>query len=264
MNYKFQIILANIKNTFEHETAYFTESWSNFLSTTFYTITLLVFIDILYSNINAFAGYSRNEMLFIVFIGQISFYISWGIFSGNIETLSEDIYNGTLDFVLIKPVSSIFFVSFRKLPLISVLRDGLPGTIIIAFLIDWTKLPLTLPSIIWGVIIFIAGQVIWHCIRFISMLPSFWLVNAKQLQSIAGDLQDTHNIPFEGYSQGFRIFFSTLLPIIIVDAMSSSVMLNHSNGIVMTIWALLVAIAFLIIINKLWMVSLRNYTSASS
>jgi len=264
MKHKIQIILANIKNTFQHETAYFTESWSNILSTVFYTITLLIFINILYTNIDTFAGYSKNEMFFIVFIGQLTFYIGWGIFAGNIEILSDDIYNGTLDFILLKPVSSIFFVSLRKLPIVSAIRDGLPNILTIVILINWSALSLNTINIIWGIIIFIMGQIIWHCIRFILILPSFWLGSAKQFWGVSYELQDTHNVPFEGYVRGLRIFFSTVLPILIVNAMSVSVMLNRSSGMIMTVWATLVAIVFLIIINWLWKISLRNYTSATS
>ena len=102
------------------------------------------------------------------------------------------------------------------------------------------------------------------CIRFIFVLPVFVFGSANNFFGLAYDLQDTHNLPFEGYTKSLRIFFSTVVPIIIVNAMSVSVMLGRSNGILMTLWAFVVMTVFLFIIIKLWSVSLRNYTSASS
>lgn len=264
MKYRLQIIKANIVNSFQHETAYFAENWSNFLSTLFYTLALLLFVNVLYSNIKTFAGYTKNEMMFLVFIGQLGFYIGWGLFSESIEILNDDIQKGSLDFILIKPVPSLFFVTFRWFPLVSMLRDSVPTMIVIFYLIDWKSLALSAVNIWPGIFIFICGQVLWHCIRFLLVLPAFWFGNAKAVYSIAYTLSETHDLPLEGYTKSMRILFTTILPIIILAAVSGSVMLGKSNGPVMALWSFAVTCIFVFIINVLWKIALRNYTSASS
>jgi ABC-2 type transport system permease protein len=264
MKYRLQIVKTNIINTFQHETAYFAENWSNLLSTMFYTLALLLFVNVLYANIKTFAGYTRNEMLFLVFIGQLGFYTGWGIFAESIEMLNDDIQKGTLDLVLIKPVPSLFFITFRWFPIVSMVRDSVPTLIIVFSTINWSALTFTVNNILWGIFIFICGQILWHCIRFLLILPAFWFGNARAVYSLSYTLAETHDLPLEGYSKNLRILFTTVLPIITLAAVSGSVMLGKSNGPFMALQAFFVTIIFIFIINVLWKLALRNYTSASS
>ena len=264
MKYRLHIMKTNIINSFQHETAYFAENWSNLLSTMFYTLAMLLFIDVLFSNIKTFAGYSRDEVMFLVFIGQLGFYIGWGLFSDNIDILNDDIQKGTLDFILIKPVPSLFYVTFRWFPLVSMIRDSLPTMLVILPFVHWQNLTLTGAQLLWGFFIFVCGQMCWHCIRFLLVLPAFWFGNAKAVYSIAYSLSETHNLPYEGFSKNLQILFTTVIPIVILAEVSTSVMLGKSNGPVMALWSFIVTVIFVFIINITWKIALRNYTSASS
>ncbi len=264
MKYRLQIIKTNLINSFQHETAYFAENWSNFLSTLFYTLALLLFINVLYSNVKTLAGYSKNEMMFLVLVGQIGFYFGWSMFAQSVEILNDDIQTGALDFILIKPVPSLFFVSFRWFPVISMLRDSIPTLLVIISLIDWHSLNLVGTNVLFGIFIFACGQIIWHCIRFLLVLPAFWFGNARAIHSIAYALEDSHNLPLEGYTKNIKILFTIIIPIIVVGAVTGSVMLGKSNGLFMSAQSFLVTLVFVFIINVLWKVALRNYTSASS
>lgn len=264
MRYRLSLVKINIINTFRHETAYFGENWSNILSTVFYTLALILFVEVLYSNVNNFAGYSKNEMMFLIFIGQLAFYSGWGMFSDNIEKLNEDIKTGALDFILIKPVPSLFFVSLRWFPILTTLRDSVPTLSIIFLIVDWTSLHLNPLNLFYGGIIFICGQVVWHCLRLILVFPAFWFGDASRILSITYVLQETYNLPFEGYVKSLRILFTTVLPIIISGAVCGSVILGKSDGFLMAGEALAVIVVFLFITNWLWKASLKRYTSASS
>ena len=264
MRYRIIILWTNIVNTFRRETAYFSQNWSNLFSTVFYTLALIVFIDVLFSNITTLAGYNREEMLFMVFIGQAAYYFGWGIFGINGERLNEDINNGSFDFVLVRPAPPLFFILFRNISIIGTLRDSSANILVILFLINWATLHITLASIILGLITFIAGQIIWQYIRVGLVFPAFWFGNAKSIMSISYELTETHELPLEGYSTSLRILFTTLIPTIIVSAMAGSVVLNKSNGLLMAGWAVAVAIAASFIFVKAWEFSLKHYSSASS
>ncbi len=264
MRYRLNILWANIVNTFRRETAYFSQNWSNFFSTVFYTLAMVVFVDVLFSNITTLAGYSREEMLFMVFIGQVAYYFGWGVFGINGERLNEDINNGSFDFVLVRPAPPLFFVLFRNISIIGTLRDSLANILVISFLINWTTLHITLSSIVLGSVVFIAGQIIWQYIRVGLVFPAFWFGSAKNIMSISYELTETHNLPLEGYPQSLRILFTTLIPTIIVSAMAGSVILNKSNGLIMAGWAIAVTVALSFVFVWAWNSALKHYSSASS
>lgn len=264
MKYLLQIIKINVINTFQHETAYFSENWGNLLSTLFYTGTTLIFVDALYSNIKMLAGYTKNEMIFLLLIGQLSFYFGWGISFSNIEKLNNDVRKGMLDFVLIKPVPSLFFITFRWIPIMSILRDCGPTLLVIISLIHWDELIFTNSGIIFGTFIFLCGQVLWFCMQLLLALPAFWLGNASEINSISYNLTESQNLPYEGYTKFLKVFFTTVVPITVAASLSASVMLGKSNGLFMSITSSIITIIFALIINYLWKIALRNYTSASS
>ncbi|MFA5291055.1 MAG: ABC-2 family transporter protein, partial [Candidatus Paceibacterota bacterium] len=110
-----RILRANLINTFQTETAYFGNNWGNMISTIIYVTVQILFINVIYSRVNTFAGYDKNEMYFLLFIGQFGFYLLWGISEMNNQTLIKDINRGSLDFLLVLPVPSLWYVTFRKI-----------------------------------------------------------------------------------------------------------------------------------------------------
>ena len=254
---------ANLVNTFQGETAYFGNNWGNLISTVFYTAVQILFINVLYSRVPSFAGYSKNDMYFVMFVGQAGFYFLWGWSEMNNRLLIEDIKKGALDFLLVLPVPSLWYVTFRKIPLLTIARDGFPNLILIAALINWSQLSFTWFSLVMGVIIFILGQIAWSGFNFLLVLPVFWEGESKQIYSLSYALRDTDNVPWEGYRPVFQFSLSILIPTLILSAIPVSVILGKSNAWQMLTLAFCVALFFSLLKIRLWKFALKNYTSAS-
>lgn len=265
--YKYKIYLkllrANLINTFQTETAYFGNNWGNLISTIIYVMVQILFVNVIYSRVNSFAGYDKNEMYFLLLIGQFSFYLLWGWSELNNRSLIEDIKRGALDFLLVLPVPSLWYVTFRKIPILTVLRDGLPNILLIIFLIDWPQLTLLPSHIIWGIIIFILGQIAWESFNFLLVLPVFWIGEAKQIYSLSYQLRDNNQIPFEGYHPSFQFSLSFFVPTLLLSSIPTSVMLGRANALYILPFTLLICLMFIFIKKTLWRQALKNYTSAS-
>jgi hypothetical protein len=112
---------ANIKllkrliiSNWQYETAYFTSNIFATLSPVVYTLSFLLFISVVFQNVSSIAGYSKDEMLFLFFVGQLSFY-SFSFWSEGGVIIEKYVNNGNLDYILTRPVSSIFFVTMHKI-----------------------------------------------------------------------------------------------------------------------------------------------------
>lgn len=258
------IFLANLVNTFQQEIAYFANNWGTLLSTIVFNLMMIFFVEILYSNITMLAGYKKNEMFFLLLFLQAHYYILWVWSRSNLSILSENVRNGNLDFILIRPVSAIFFVTFQEISSIGFLRDCFPGLVCIAFLIKWNCLNIAFKPAIFGISIFIIGLIIWHCFCFLFELSVFWQGQSKQIAGVSMKLELTERTPFEGFEKSFRMLFITLIPTIIAGQLSTSVMLGKSNGPKMLALSAIVAIIFISLKIFFWKLALKNYTSASS
>jgi ABC-2 type transport system permease protein len=247
---RFDILKLNIINTYQIETAYIGENWGNILSTLFYTVTYIMFVNIIYANVKTFAGYERDGILFLTLIGQISFYIVWGLGITNAKNMIRDVNSGSLDLLLTKPIPSLFYISTRTLSLVSIFRDGFATLLILILSINWNALSFAPMHVFWGIIIFLAGQIAFNAFQFLFALPVFWFGEADQILGVS--------YTFMG------MVLSTIVPVLIGTHVATSVMLGKSDGPIYAAIAISVAILFTSIKAILWKVALRNYSSASS
>jgi len=95
-----------------------------------------LFYKVLILKFNNIAGYGFNELLLLNLFGQIFYYSSFGFFKKNIDNLINGVKRGTLDFVLLRPIPSLFYISFKSLPLVSTFRDSIINISISALIID--------------------------------------------------------------------------------------------------------------------------------
>ncbi len=260
-----KILLANIKYTFQTETAYRIGNLVSVFSTFFYTITYLVFIDVIFSNVDTVAGYSLNEMNFFFLLSQVTAY-TFFIINDNISKLIESVNSGNLDLILTKPVSSLFYTSFSKIRVYSMTRDMLPPLLAVIFIINWSELNLSITSLMLGILILILGMLIAQAFLTICALPVFWIGESKQLFNVAQDswFASGATVPFEGIPSFLKFTFIFLIPGIIPSALATSVALGKSDALTALGVSFFVLIIFFVLRSILWRIALKNYTSASS
>jgi len=263
--YRLNLLWAFVKFTFAKETAYAGNNWGNIFSTVFYTISMILFIDVTYANVDMVAGYSRDQMLLFMFMGQISYYTYWSIYR-NLRTLGEDVNTGNLDILLTKPVPSLFYVTFRRISIYNVIRDGIPAMGVLWCVINWENLSFSSVQMLYGLIVVLLGMICVHVMHFMFTIPVFWLGESANLRRLAEGVEYNlgKTIPFEGYSPKMRVLLSTVLPILITAGVSTSVVLGKSEPVWMIVFTGITAIVLLIVMNKMWSVALRAYSSASS
>lgn len=261
---RLKILRINTENSYKIQTAYFFENFASLGSTFFYTITLYLLIKIIYSNIDLYAGYSENDTIFLLLLAQINYYVDMTWSTNNILSMIDSVRFGELDFVLTKPVPSLFFVTFKDISLVNRLRDGVPNLILLAMLIDWSQINTDFIKISTGIVLFVLGQIAWHCFRFIFSLPVFFLGNSSEIYQISAALNNRNDIPYEGYTNKLRLFFSSVVPTLIAAQISASVILGKSDPIMMLGYALIVTSIFVYLKIVAWNLALKNYSSASS
>lgn len=262
---KLRLLKAITIYTFQQETAYWANTWAHVLSTFFYTLSMIFFIDVLYSNVNTIVGYTKNEMLLFVLVGQATYYISWIVYA-NISDMIDDVNNGNLDLVLVKPVSPLFFINFRRIRLFRVLMDSIPPLVLVILKINWGYFNFTATNLLVGIVIAGLGIISSLSFQFITSLPVFWIGESRNIVDLSSSLEYNVGkiIPLEGFNKEFKIFFSTALPFLISTAFSTSVILGKSNPYTMFLWSSVIATLMLFLRNFTWNKALKTYTSASS
>lgn len=260
---RIRILGINIVNTFNIETAYPAENWANLFSTAFYTLSYLLFLEVIFGNVKTLAGYSKNDMLFFTVLGQAAFYTMYTWSYDNLQNLIESVHKGELDLLLTKPIPTLFYVSTRTFTVIRLVRDSLIPLIMIAILVDWPALHLTFWHVVAGLVIFALGQWVVHVLQFLLVLPAFWNGQSQALLRLSYTLTGP-DIPLEGLPRFWKVFLTTLLPVCVPVAMAVSVMLGRSDARTAIIWVVTLAIVASVVRIQAWKKALSVYNSASS
>ncbi len=257
------IVRINASNTYQIDTAYFFGRWSMIVSSFAYNIVMILFVQVMYSNVNLIAGYTRDEILFVLLVGQINYFLLGAWSYKNIITLVSEVNQGNLDLVLIRPLPALFYVSLKRINSITLLRDMLPPSILYAFLINWGDLHITAWTLPAGVLVCLLGEIAIHGFQFLLAIPVFWNGESSELVNLSWPFFQ-YNIPFEGYSRTLKYFFSIIIPMLPCNVLAASVMLGKESPLISIVGIGLVAGAFMYMKVALWNMALRNYTSASS
>jgi ABC-2 type transport system permease protein len=265
IQYRVTLMKAFAIYTFQQELAYSANNWGNVLSTTFYMLSTILFINILYANVDLIAGYSKNQMLFFLFVGQVGFYTLWFVFS-NLQEFILDINKGNLDLLLVRPAPTMLFVSFRKIKLFSTIRDAIPPTLALTLAINWNDLALRPVNLVAGIMICFLGLIAVYLMHFIATLPAFWIGESSNILSLSAEVEYNVGkiIPLEGYGKEMKILFGVGVPVLISTGFATSVMLGKSAPTDLLLASMFVVCGFFILRQLLWKVALRAYTSASS
>jgi ABC-2 type transport system permease protein len=261
-----EILKASIVYNWQIDSAYPFANIGRMVGSVLYTITTLIYINVLYQKLHLIAGYSQQEMLVFFAIGQVALFTIASFSYDNIIDLIASVNTGGLDLILTKPLPSLFYVSIKNIGLFRILVENIGSLTIMFFFIKWSTLSITFYSFISALIVFVCGLISMHVIQFIAALPVFWIGESSSLLDSTWSFEYNigRTIPYEGFSAPFQIIFTTLLPSLITTGVTASVLLSKSNPLLMAIYCLAVASFCLIIKNLFWRLALKNYTSASS
>jgi ABC-2 type transport system permease protein len=263
---RLMVLKANIIFNVQKDLAYPANNWGNISSTILFTVTTVLYINILYGNIHSVAGYTYNEMLVLLLFFQLTYYENWFINLRGIYEMILDVNKGNLDMLLTKPAPAYFYISTRQISIISAITESIIPLAALVYLINWGSVHMLPINILLAALVNLMGVLILHTISLLASLPVFWLGESQSVVDLAMSVSASSSmlIPLEGYGANIRMFLSTLLPILIPAAFSASILLGKGNIYLLFGWALGMTIVALILRKVLWDLAVRHYTSASS
>ena len=227
-----------------------------------YLVANVAFFSILYNWVDSVGGWNYGQIL--VFLG--TYHIIHGFWDFgtalNIEKISEYIAQGTLDLILVKPVNSLFYVTFKNMnfaPLMNVIL----GIGIVGIGLDKTQIAVTVGSLVLYVLLLINGVIIFTMLQLILQLISFWVIRTNVVNALFYQVIKFSEKPDAIYTGFLKRFLIFAIPMVVVVSFPSKVLLQMA-GIEYVCWDIIVTLALLVIGSIGWKLSVKYYSSASS
>jgi ABC-2 type transport system permease protein len=213
-----------------------------------------------YQNGYTFEGWSWEEALIVLGVFTLLQGVAATFLAPNLSHIVRHVQEGTLDFVLLKPINSQFWLSTRTLSPWG-LPDVLFGLLVIGY--AGTKLYLSWTAYVLAFIPLLFGFVCLYSLWFMLGATSIWFVKIYNVTEVLRGLLEAGRFPMAAYPAMYRFFFTFIIPVAFLTTIPTEILLNRTEmGWLVGGGGL--AIALLFASRLFWRFALRFYTSASS
>lgn len=230
-----------------------------------YVIWTLFFFQVVYGNVTQVAGWSYHEVLFLIGVNTVVVEFLVGlVFVWGTRVLPEKIKDGTIDFLLLKPVDSMFHLTLAR-PYLSSFVSTIPGFFLIGYALSNLQMEMNLINLFAGIFILLMGLIIAYCILVIPATLAFKFINASFLPRWGLLLVDYSRNPHPVYTTSLilKVLFFLVIPVVFAASIPARAWLGDLQLSYLPLSAGL-AVIFLIITRKFWGAMIKNYASASS
>ncbi len=182
--------------------------------------------------------------------------------SNNMWWLPIAINKGDLDYYLVRPVSSLFFLSLREFAANSFVNLLMAGGILAWALARYPE-PLGAATMACYVALLFLGTFTFYVMHMLFLIPAFWMHTSGGLREIFFSLEHYSSRPHRMFTGWVRKALLTVLPFALYASVPAQALFEGLTPTLLLHVAAVNAVAFAAMI-ALWKAGLRSYASASS
>ncbi|RLS59278.1 MAG: hypothetical protein DWH91_00430 [Planctomycetota bacterium] len=240
------------------------------ITTCFWMSAQLLLFEVIYSKVPRIQDWSRSEYFGFMATGMLINGFVEMLFMPNCANFSEQIRTGNLDFALVKPVDSQFFVSFQTVDLSSLVQCILSLGLLTYSLVT-SGVTLTVGSVLMYTFLVVVAVAFFYSMMIALASAAVFMGRNQGLYDFWFYVTSFARYPGDMYRQGWagEIFwfgFSFLIPILLVVTIPSRMVLQKTlsphPGVILIVPAM-TAIS-LWGARRVFQWALSHYRSASS
>ena len=207
-----------------------------------------------------FEGWSWQEALVVLGIFTLLQGFSATLLVPNLNRIVTHVQEGTLDFILLKPISSQFWLSTR-----TVSPWGLPDLVFGCLVIYYAgqQLQLKITDYFLSLIPLFFGIISLYSLWFMLGSMSIWFVKVYNVTEVLRGLLEAGRFPMVAYPTVYRFFFTFIIPVAFLTTIPAETLLGRTEATGVISSGILALILFCFSAG-FWRFALRFYTSASS
>lgn len=227
----------------------------------YYAVNIL-FFKVLYLHTPMLAGWDEHQIMIFVSSYIMVDAISMTVFSSNMWWLPFHINKGELDFHLIRPVSPLFFLSFKEFSANSFVNLILAVVIFAYSLINYPH-PYTTGEVLLLIALILNGTLIYYLCQMLMILPVFWTQSSKGFMDLFFSMGIAMERPDKIFKGWLRVLFTVFLPFALIASFPARLFIEKFDWNTF-LHLIAVSTGLWIVMLFIWKKGLRAYSSASS
>ena len=180
----------------------------------------------------------------------------------NMRNIMAQVRDGTLDFVLLKPVNAQFLASFRTINIWQA-ANIFVGAGLVLYSIQKLALTVGWQQALAFLITMAAGAVVVYSFWLCLIATTFWFIRVDNIEQIMWQAFEAGRYPIEIYPPWLRAAFTYVVPVAFIITVPAQA-LAGKIGTTYVCVAGLVATLFLLAASAFWRFGLKHYTGASA
>jgi len=227
-----------------------------------YYAVQIIFYKVIFLSTGSVGGWNEPQVMLFVSSYLIVDAVQMTLFSNNLWWLPQLINKGDLDYYIVRPVSSLFFVSLREFAFNSFLNLVMALGISIYFLNSYS-ISVTTTQITLYYLFSLLGGVLHYFIHLTFLIPIFWLHTGRGLEQVYWPFTRFMERPDPIFTKALRLLITTLVPYAIMASFPTRILIEGQKSEII-LHIIIVFILFGLFVRWFWYKALGQYSSASS
>lgn len=260
--YYFSLLGEYLKNDIKTRLTYRADFWVGVASNLLFQMTHLILIFVIFMHTPTFAGWSKEEMLFV----HGYFMIPYGVFNcffGLWGFSERYIVKGEMDRVLTRPVHNLYQIMLENVEPLSI-SGSIIGTIIMG--ICWKRIGLDFDIMqLLMLLIMLVGSVLLYFGIYVALTSiSFYLDAPIATLPLVWNIQSYGRYPLVIYNRFIQILLTWILPFAFVGIIPASYFIKGKGLEQTALLTPFVGAIFFAIGLTVWNTGVKRYRGVGS
>lgn len=251
-----------VRASLQREIEFRANFWAKVGQNLVWVIFFFLILKVIFAHTNSVAGWSEGKM-FLLF--ATIFFLSSvvaAIFGMSVQEIPTLVRMGTMDYVLVKPVDTQFWVSVRLFSF-----DQLGGIVasvgLVAYAISREAIAFSPIGLAMYMVLVVAAIIIFYSLQLAMMTLGIWLVRVDNLWVLGESIYQVARFPINIFPPPMQRFFMYVLPLAFIASVPTRALWGAVGALEFWMGIGWAVVAF-VISRSFWRFALRHYTSASS
>lgn len=217
-------------------------------------------VSFIFQHVSTLGSWNKDQLLFFISFMLVMDNLHMTLISENFWIFGDDLKQGKLDFVFLKPIHPIFIIFFASV------RAGSFFSFPLAWgLLIYHGLALDLSFFQWSLVpvFIILGLTLQIVIEIIISTSMFWLIDGMGVNFLRMQFQQLARWPDFVFKKMFRRIFTFFIPILLIGSAPVNMLFGNDLLFYIPMYGLALSILFFVML-RLWKFAEKHYESASS
>jgi ABC-2 type transport system permease protein len=235
---------------------------ANVLMSVFWLTWAVLGISVLFLHRDRLGDWSFPQVLMVAALYTLFNGLMDALWRPNVGAVIGQIRDGSLDFVLAKPINPQFLSSLRRI-VIWRFADVAIGLGLIVYALGLMQVTPSAEQIGVFIVMLAIGTAVMYSSWLMMVSLAFWFVKIDNVTEVFSAFYEAGRYPISIYPGLIRALLTFLVPVAFVTTFPVEALVGELEMATVIVGAGL-AVSFFFVSNRFWNYALRHYASASS